>query len=211
MLLPMDLPHLGNRFVHQIFSSYVEWAGKVVDLLILLHTLVNYIFNWADKPNNGGLLFEQFLVHDSWSRPHNCTWFHRCPILIEILGAWKIPKPIVFKRISYQSNLAISHIKIVASIRRQIRSYLYRIFIHAKNQILFPHLGINFYNWLIFEQHRGKLFQLLFGFLFFRLLHLIFQIVRCLLKPLLLIGQLDIILWILRVVDFEWLLPFDLG
>ena len=37
----------------------------MVDLLILLHTLVNYIFNRADKPNNGGLLFEQFLVHDS--------------------------------------------------------------------------------------------------------------------------------------------------
>ena len=157
MLLSMDLPHLGNRFIHQIFSSYIEWTRKVVDLLIFLHTLINYIFNRADKPNNGCLLFKQFFVYDSWCWTHNCTWFHRWPILIEILSAWKIPKPIVFKRISYQSNLATSHIKIVTSIRRLIRSYLYRIFINAKNQILFPHLRINFYNWLIFKQHRGKL------------------------------------------------------
>ena len=63
MLLPMNLTHLGYMFVHQVFSSDIERAGKVVDLLVSLQTLINYVFDGANVPDDTGLLFKHFFVY----------------------------------------------------------------------------------------------------------------------------------------------------
>ena len=131
----------------------------MIYFLILLKTLVNNIFNWTHIPNQGWTLeFDMMFIIWIYNSAHDSRWLDSLGLwVIFFLWTWKLSKSIIFKSISYYFNITVSHIKIVAPIRRLIRSYLNRIFIDSKYQILPSDFAAYFNFRPVFKKHAGKL------------------------------------------------------
>jgi hypothetical protein len=133
MLRPMDFSQFGDRFVHQIFPCYVEWAWKVVYFLVLLQLLVNCIFNRAHVPNNWGLAFEHVLWNDPSCRTHHSWWLQRrSSILHQVLDVRNFSESVILKSIPNNFDIALMEVKIVTSIRRDVRVAMNWVLVHSK-------------------------------------------------------------------------------
>ncbi len=159
MLEPMDFSQLCNSFKHQIFFCNVKWARKMINFLILLKTLVNNVFDWTYIPNQRWTLeFNVVLIICAYNSAHNSRWLNSFWLWATFfLRTGKLSESIVFQSISYYFYITVSHVEVVSSIRRLIRSYLYRIFINSKYQILLSDFAAYFYLWPVIKKHARKL------------------------------------------------------
>lgn len=105
----MNLTHLGDLLVHQIFSCDIVRLREVINLLISEQTLIN-------------------LRLHGWAAPHDG------PILTLLLRNFS--EAVIFQGISDDLHIAFMKLEVVTAVRRLERTQCNRIFIGSEHQVL---------------------------------------------------------------------------
>lgn len=127
----------------------------MINLLVLLELLISLVLDRGNIPDYRGLALQNFFGDDTGSRTHYGRGLHRrTTVLHQVFGIWKLSKSVVFESVSDDFNVTLVEIEIIPTIRRNVRSAVYRVLVNSKHKVFLSEPFWHINDWSLFKKHR---------------------------------------------------------